>query len=692
MRRFLRKAGSADCWAALRMLRGGARGLPFLVTVLCLLASAQSQSNPGTYEVLHSFTGSPDGVNPSAGLLRDVQGNFYGTTSGGGVSSAACSNNFCGVVFKIDSAGNETVLYSFNGQPDGSNPQAHVIQDAAGNLYGTTCGGGTTGNGTIFKIDGSGKEVVLYSFAGQPDGSCPSAGIVLDPAGNLYGTTQVGGTSNDGTIFKLDTSSTETVLHSFNALVDGKFPQDLLRDNAGNLYGAANRGVVKNCVTGPGAIACGTIFKLDTTGTFTLLYSFQGPSNDGGRPLGGLVADAVGNLYGTTEYGGSGGCTIVLPTGQSKIGCGTVFKLDTTGVETVLYSFTGSADGSYPLAGLAIDPQGNLYGTNSSNVFELDTSGNLTVLYDFTGGEDGATPQAPLLRDSAGNLYGTASSGGNSNCVSGCGVVFELPGTTSPVFNVAITFSGSGTGTVTSSPSGINCPTDCISAFPVGTTVTLTATPTGGSTFGVWSGTLPGLQPCTTTNANVCTVNSTQVVDAVFVPPPPDFTVSASAFTPATVSPGSPASANITTTAIGGFSGSITMSCTVQSSVALAPTCSVSPASVNAGTSATLTVNTTGPTASMVSSFGSGVLYATLLPVFGLLVGRTSLLKGSRTKRVRFRLACLLVVGALLQMACGGSAKMGSPGTPAGSYTIVVTAASGSLQHSVNPNPTLTVQ
>jgi uncharacterized repeat protein (TIGR03803 family) len=656
--------------------------------VLCLLASAYSQSNPGTYEVLHAFTGSPDGGQPTAGLVRDAQGNFYGTTSGGGASSATCNNNYCGVVFKIDSAGNETVLYGFKGQPDGANPLAGLIQDAAGNLYGTTSGGGASNNGTIFKLDSSGNETVLYSFGGQPDGSSPQTVLVQDAAGNLYGTTKLGGVSNTGTIFKLDTSGAETVLYSFTANADGKFPQDLLRDSTGNLYGAANRGGVRNCNTELGAIACGTIFKLNTMGTLTVLYSFQGsnPSNDGGRPVGRLVADAVGNLYGTTEYGGSGGCTIDFPNTQNRIGCGTVFKLDTAGSETLLHSFTG-ADGSFPLAGLLIDPQGNLYGTTSSNVFELDTSGSLTVLYDFTGGANGGNPEALLLRDAAGNLYGTATTGGNSNCVSGCGLVFDLPATTSPVFNVSVTFSGLGTGRVSSSPSGINCPPDCLSAFPVGTTVTLTANPSTDSTFGGWSGN------CSTANNNVCTVNSTQALGAVFsLPPRPDFAVSASALTPAAVSPGSASSSTITTTATGGFSGSITLSCSVQSSVALSPTCSVSPATVDVGANAVLTVSTTGPMASAVSPSGSRFLYATWLPVLGMLLGGTSLIRRNRTHKLRLRLACLLVAGALFQTACGGSTKVGSPGTPAGTYTIVVTATSGSLQHSVNPNPTLTVQ
>lgn len=675
--------GSAGRLPALRIRRNRGSELACLAIVLFLIASAQSQSNPGTYNVLHTFTNSPDGGYPLSGLLRDTQGNLYGTTSAGGNTSAACSNNYCGVVFKIDSAGNETVLYSFNGQPDGSNPQAGLIQDATGNLYGTTCGGGATGNGTVFKVDSSGNETVLYSFGGQPDGSCPQAGLVLDAAGDLYGTTRSGGTANDGTIFKLDTSGKEIVLNSFTGQADGKFPQDLLRDSAGNFYGTANSGGLVNCKGPHGAtIGCGTIFKLDTTGTFTLLYSFQGAGStrDGGLPLGRLVADAAGNLYGTTENGGSGSW-------------GTVFKFDTTGAETVLQSFSGpDGDGSLPTAGLVIDASGNLYGTTSSSIFELDTSGNLTVLYDFTGGADGGNSRAPLLRDSAGNLYGTTYTGGNTNG-SGYGVVFELPATTSPVFNIAITFTGSGTGSVTSSPSGINCPTDCISAFPVGTTVTLTATPSGGSTFGVWSGKLPGSPSgCTTTNANVCTVSSTQILDPVFIPPLPDFTLSASALTPATVSPGTSASSTISATAIEGFSSSITLSCTVQSTVALAPTCLVTPATINAGSASVLTVSTTGPTSSMVSPLGARFLYASWLPVLGLLVGTSSLIRRKRTQKVRLRLTCLLVAGALFQMACGGSAKIGSPGTPAGTYTIVVTAVSGSLQHSVNPNPTLTVQ
>ena len=682
--------------ATLRIKREHPAGCACLVAVLSLLAAAHSQSNPGTYEVLHTFTNTPDGGHPTSGLLRDTLGNLYGTTSAGGIQNfSACPSgyNYCGVVFKIDSAGNETVLYSFKGQPDGATPIAGLIQDSGGNLFGTTTDGGTSGEGAVFKLDTTGKESVVYSFAGTPDGSHPQTGLVQDPAGNLYGTTRNGGTNNSGTIFKLDSSGNETVLHSFTGGADGSYPNDLLLDSAGNLYGTANSGGLQNCIflrNVSGKTGCGTVFELTASGAFTVLHSFQsdvGP--DGARPLGGLIADAAGNLYGTTEFGGQPDCSVSSPGSNPKtIGCGTVFKLDKTGAESVLHSFV-ITDGWFPVAGLATDSSGNLYGTTATNLFELDTSENLTQLFDFSGGADGGVPDAPLLRDSAGNLYGTAFTGGNTNCGSGCGVVFEVPATTSPVFNVVITFTGTGTGTVISSPSGINCPTDCISAFPVGTTVTFTATPTGGSTFGIWSGTLPGLQPCTTTNADVCTVNSTQVVDAVFVPPPPDFSVSASAFTPVSVNPGGSATSTVTTTAIGGFSGSITLSCTVQSSLALAPTCSVSPASVNAGTTSQLTVSTMGQTASLVSPFGSGLLYATWMPVLGLMVGSTSLMRRSRTRKVRFRLVCSLLAGLLFQMACGGGVNKG---TPAGTYTIVVKAVSGSLQHSVNPNPTFTVR
>ena len=239
-----------------------------------------------------------------------------------------------------------TVLYSFTGGTDGKDPAARVIQDAEGNLYGTTFGGGTSGKGTVFKLSITGKETVLHSFTGGTDGGSPDAGVIRDGNGNLYGTTVEGGASNAGTVFKLSITGKETVLHSFTGGADGAYPTGgVIRDGSGNIYGTAFLG---------GASGNGTVFKLSTTGVETVLYSFTGGA-DGAQPVAGVIRDAKGNLYGTTQAGGDLTC-------GAPYGCGTVFKLDTTRKETVVYSFTG-ADGDRPTAGLFMDGSYNLYGT-----------------------------------------------------------------------------------------------------------------------------------------------------------------------------------------------------------------------------------------------------------------------------------------------------------------------------------------
>jgi uncharacterized repeat protein (TIGR03803 family) len=322
-----------------------------------------------------------------------------------------------------------SVLYSFTGAPDGAIPFAGLIRDKAGNLYGTTTQGGASNVGSVFKLDTSGNETVLHSFTGG-DGWEPFAALIRDKAGNLYGTTQMGGASGGGTVFKLDTSGNETVLHSFSG-GDGAEPYaGLIMDKAGNLYGTTELGGTGTCFN----VSCGIVFKLDTSGNETVLHSFAN-SPDGGIPYAGLVMDKAGNLYGTTlEYGASSNCFQ---------GCGTVFKLDTSGNETVLHSFTGyPSDGAGPRAGLIMDKAGNLYGTTSfgggsgscggggcGTVFKLDTSGNETVLHSFTNSDgDGANPNAGLIMDKAGNLYGTTFSGGDLTCSfgEGCGTVFKL--------------------------------------------------------------------------------------------------------------------------------------------------------------------------------------------------------------------------------------------------------------------------
>ncbi len=328
--------------------------------VLVLATGAATRAQAQTFTVLHSFTGPPDGAFPSAELLMDAAGNRYSTTSDGGIFGF-------GTVFKLDPSGNETVPYSFKGGSDGAFPSAGLVMDAAGNLYGTTGFGGAPNAGTVFKLDPSGNKTVLYSFKGGSDGNVPVAGLIMDAAGNVYGTTQDGG-SGGGCSF-----------------------------------------------------GCGTLFKLDPAGNETVLHSFTGSPGDGGRPVAGLIMDTAGNLYGTTAEGGSGTCTVI--NGVPVSGCGTVFKLDPAANETVLHSFTGGSDGTQPLAALIFDQAGNLYGTTelggsfgSGTVFKLDPSGNETVLHAFTGGNDGAAPLfAGLIMDIAGNLYGTTQNGGVSS-------------------------------------------------------------------------------------------------------------------------------------------------------------------------------------------------------------------------------------------------------------------------------------
>jgi uncharacterized repeat protein (TIGR03803 family) len=372
------------------------------------------------FTVLHSFAGPPtDGSIPFGSLV--LQGDLFGTAFLGG------SLNL-GAVFKVSPNGEETVLHNFTGSPtDGSNPAAELISDASGNLYGTTISGGAygssnhsdttlsggaSGSGVVFKLDPTGKESVLYSFTGGSDGGDPLAGLIMDQAGNLYGTTRFGGLGA-GVVFKLDLTGKETVLYSFTGGADGLNPYaTLVRDGAGNLYGTTLQG---------GSFNLGVVFKLDSTGTETVLHHFTGGA-DGASPVAGLIQDPAGNLYGTTPYGGD------LSVFQG-LGCGVVFKLDPTGKETVLYTFRGGADGCQPRARLVRDPAGNLYGTTDTSgacplcgvVFKLDMTGKETVLHTFTG-PDGRQVDVGLIRDANGDLYGVTEEGGTSDQ----GVVFKL--------------------------------------------------------------------------------------------------------------------------------------------------------------------------------------------------------------------------------------------------------------------------
>jgi uncharacterized repeat protein (TIGR03803 family) len=424
-------------------------------TVICLVATLEAfcglltaAPRASSEKVLDVFNGLK-GASSNSSLIFDAAGNLYGTTVGGGISN--CSGSGCGVAFKLSpSTGgkwSETVLHKFHGK-DGANPYANLTFDAAGNLFGTTSGGGAHGHGVVFKLtpraNGQWTETVLHSFNGV-DGSGPAAGLVWDAAGNLYGTTTVGGSgcsgSGCGTVFELSPGQNgnwrEKVLHSFNG-TDGYVPRDrLVWDTSGNLYSTTEfGGVFKLRCPGSG---CGTVFKLSpgTNGqwTETVLHSF-GHSTDGAVAYSGVIIDAEGNLYGTTVYGGN--------YRSCGSGCGVVFEL-TPGqsgqwAETILHIFTGE-DGANPNAGLVLNANGNLlYGTTSNGgteaegtVFQLapGSNGKWTerVLHSFRKSfPDGREPVGGLVSDSAGNLYGTTPVGGYLSLCNGvgCGVVYQV--------------------------------------------------------------------------------------------------------------------------------------------------------------------------------------------------------------------------------------------------------------------------
>jgi uncharacterized repeat protein (TIGR03803 family) len=355
------------------------------------------------FAVRHTFAGYPgDGEHPVSPLIADSSGTLFGATPGGGTSNY-------GTAFKMKPDGTGfQVLYSFpDGESDGLNPWAGLILDGSRNLYGTTYGGGLLGHGTVFKIrpDGSGFQV-LHSFMGGPsEGGNPYASLVLDGSGNLYGTTYYGGLSDLGTIFTLRTDGTGfQLLHSFTGgASDGSRPRaSLIPDGLGNLYGTTTYG---------GSTETGTAFSLRTDGTgFRLLRSFKGGTSDGSRPYGSLLLDDAGYLYSTTYAGGTANI-------------GTIFKMksDGTGFELLRSFKGGSSDGSRPYSALIPGSPGILYGTtysggqtNDGTVFKVATDGTgFQLLHIFTHGQfDGSNPAAPPVRDSAGNLYGTTIRGG----------------------------------------------------------------------------------------------------------------------------------------------------------------------------------------------------------------------------------------------------------------------------------------
>jgi uncharacterized repeat protein (TIGR03803 family) len=609
------------------------RKFPWLL-ILLAVGNASGQ-NLSTESVLHTFctqANCADGYAPAAGLTEDASGNFYGTTSEGGSHPGTCpSAQGCGTVFRLDRAGNYTVLYNFCSQAncaDGETPQAGLAVDASGNLFGTTLYGGAyhidpngNGGGTAFKLDSAGNYKVLYNFCSQTnctDGYYPYAGLTEDASGNLYGTALYGGANRGGTAFKLDSSGNYTVLHTFCSqanCTDGyNSYSGLTGDAFGNLYGTTFfGGAHRSDYNGLGG---GTVFKLDSAGTYAVLYNFCSKANctDGFYPYAGVIEDASGNLYGNTYNGGNG----------TSYGGGVVFKLDSTGNFTVLHIFcalSNCPDGGGPVAGLMEDSSGRLFGTTTIGgpplyygagvVYEVSSIGNsYSIVYEFcsqTNCADGYLPYSSLVEDASGNLYGTTNSGGSGIWSNDVGVIFRL---TPPVI------------------------------------------------------------------------------------PSPDFTVAASPTTVTIGSPGQQGTATITITPTGGFNQTITFSGTSCSGLPTGASCSFNPSSATPSGGAvntTLTISTTATSSAILRlpfMHKQSLFLALVLPGLFILVpagrGKRCLVRG-----VGGMLVLLFGLSVIGLSGCGGGSASGgggdgggvSGGTPAGTYTITVTATAPSLTH-----------
>jgi len=367
------------------------------------LAIASDASAASGLKVVHSFVGT-DGAFPSAALLLGGDGNFYGTTQSGGTFDR-------GTVFRMTPAGVVTVLHSFSGAADGSSPLAALIQANDGNFYGTTSGCGPTtcspalGFGTVFVITPGGTLTTIHTFAGGTDGALPRAALLQASDGNLYGTTQLGGSFNRGTLFGMSLSGAPVFQYTFTGGTDGAFPYaPVIQARDGALYGTVYSGDVSTF---------GRVFRLTGT-TVTAVHTFTG--SDGANPVSALSQGADGNFYGTTFFGGA-------------FKQGAAFRMAPNGATTLLKSFSGGVDGANPNTGLIQLGDGNFYGAAKAGaadkgiLFKMTPGGVTTVLHTFTGrSNDGATPVSPLIAVSPGKLFSTAIDGG----AGAKGVVFQL--------------------------------------------------------------------------------------------------------------------------------------------------------------------------------------------------------------------------------------------------------------------------
>lgn len=408
------------------------------IYLLCLATAIAAPAQ--TFKTLAPFEGT-NGANPLAGMVQGADGNFYGTTNGGGTNGS-------GTVFKITAGRKLTTLYNF-GPADGAYPNASLVLATDGNFYGTTYAGGAncapSGCGTVFKITPQGTLTTLYSFCARSncnDGANPVAGLIQAADGNLYGTTLEGGNPNCffagscGTVFRITLGGKLTTLHRFD-FSEGAYPSGpLLESGDGNFYGTAKSGGTSRVdICEDTGVGCGTIFKMTPGGTVSAIYSFCPvfQCSDGTMPSGGLIQASDGNFYGTTSnYGDYGG--------------GTVFNVTAGGTLTTLYSFCAQPnciDGAQPQAGVIQATDGNFYGTSFAGganddcgeplggcgtLFELTPQDTLTTLYRFCARadcSDGSLPEA-VFQATDGKFYGTTAEGGVGCTPSGCGTIFSL--------------------------------------------------------------------------------------------------------------------------------------------------------------------------------------------------------------------------------------------------------------------------
>ena len=407
-----------------------------LAALAVLLALAPS-ANTQTLSVLHTFEGT-DGAGPGA-LAMDSVGNLYGSSVRGGIQNCSSPGNFCGTLFEL--ANNNSsfafhTLYEFQNNQDGWSPNSPLTLDDGGNLYGTTLDGGIEGGGgTVFRLWPACKDLgcnqiawnktILYRF-GNCDGAGTNGGLVFDNTGNLYGTT-IEMCGHTGQAYELSparklngTWNKKTLRVFYGPPFDGRWAVGPMTfDRVGNLYGST---------LGGGNSDLGTVYRLSPVGnqwSECVLYSFTGMS-DGRKPIGNVIFDGVGNLYGVTNGDSQPSGVFELP----PTGCG-------YGTVTPLFDFL-PREGADLGSGLVMDAAGNLYGVaplggayGYGSVYKLTSTANgwsYSSMYDFTGGTDGSTPQGPLVMDAFGNVYGSAAAGGDRGCNSGmgCGTVWMI--------------------------------------------------------------------------------------------------------------------------------------------------------------------------------------------------------------------------------------------------------------------------